>query len=231
MALCKVLVALVLLVSLSSTVSSHSVPKPPVYVSPASPPIYSPAPSPIYSPAPSPVYAPVPSPVAAPPTPAASPPKYVIEKKFIAVQGVVYCKSCKYTAYNTLNGSYITPWLVHYEFGINCATVKMVCLTSAKKKTKPVVLTAVTDKKGYFFIPPSKKVSHLGAKMCKVFLVSPPPKKSKSMTPTNMYGGLSGAYLRSTKLSKPLPYVLFTVGPFAYAPPHAKNPQPYIENG
>ncbi|XP_026436041.1 non-classical arabinogalactan protein 31-like [Papaver somniferum] len=213
MALCKVLVALVILVSLSSTVSSHSVPKPPVYVAPASPPVYSPAPSPIYSPAPSPVYAPVPSPVAAPPTPVASPPKYVIEKKFIAVQGVVYCKSCKYTAYNTLMEATALPG----------ATVKMVCLTSAKKKNKPVVLTAVTDKKGYFFIPPSKKVSHLGAqKRCKVFLVSP-PKKSKSMTPTNMYGGLSGAYLRPTKPSKPLPYALFTVGPFAYAPPPCKK--------
>ncbi|MCL7042857.1 hypothetical protein MKW94_020008 [Papaver nudicaule] len=135
MALSKVLVAVMLLVSLT-TVSAHLVPipKPPVYVAPASPPVYSPAPSPIYSPAPSPpIYAPVPSPLAAPPTPVASPPKYVPEKRQIAVQA--------------LPG----------------ATVKMVCATSAKKKNKPVVLTAVTDKKGYFFIAPSKKVSHLGA--------------------------------------------------------------------
>ncbi|MCL7030904.1 hypothetical protein MKW94_025109 [Papaver nudicaule] len=115
------------------------------------------------------IYAPVPSPLAAPPTPVASPPKYVPEKRQIAVQGVVYCKSCKYTAYNTL----------------------------MEATALPVVLTAVTDKKGYFFIAPSKKVSHLGAqKRCKVFLVSPPKKsKVKSMIPTNMYGGLIGAYL------------------------------------
>ncbi|KAI3913481.1 hypothetical protein MKW98_003960 [Papaver atlanticum] len=146
MALSKVLVALVLLVSLSTNVSAHLVPKPaPVAVAPASPPVYSPAPSP------------------------------------------------------------------------------MVCVTSAKKKNKPVVLTAVTDKNGYFFIPPSKKVSHLGAqKRCKVFLYSA-PKKSKSMTPTNLNSGLTGAYLKRVKPSKPLPFALFTVGPFAYAPPPCKK--------
>ncbi|KAI3940234.1 hypothetical protein MKW92_004463 [Papaver armeniacum] len=208
MALSKVLVALVLLVSLCTTVSAHLVPKPPVSVAPASPPVYSPAPSPVYSPAPSPVYAPVPSPVAAPPTPVASPPKYVPEKRLIAVQGVVYCKSCKYTAYNTLMEATALPG----------ATVKMVCVTSTKKKNKPVVLTAVTDKNGYFFIPPSKKVSHLGAqKRCRVFLFSA-PKKSKSMTPTNLNSGITGAYLKRVKPSKPLPFALFTVGPFAYAP-------------
>ncbi|MCL7046655.1 hypothetical protein MKW94_017797 [Papaver nudicaule] len=123
------------------------------------------------------MYAPVPSPLAAPPTPVASPPKYVPGKRQIAVQGVVYCKSCKYTAYNTL--------------------MEATALPGATKKNKPVVLTAVTDNKGYFFIAPSKKVSHLGAqKRCKVFLVSPPKKsKVKSMIPTNMYGGLIGAYL------------------------------------
>ncbi|MCL7029246.1 hypothetical protein MKW94_022208 [Papaver nudicaule] len=216
MALSKVLVAVMLLVSLTTTVSAHLVPipKPPVTVLPASPPVYSPAPSPIYSPAPSPIYAPVPSPLAAPPTPVASPPKYVIEKRQIAVQGVVYCKSCKYTAYNTLMEATALPG----------ATVKMVCATSAKKKNKPVVLTAVTDKKGYFFVAPSKKVSHLGAqKRCKVFLVSPPKKsKVKSMIPTNMNQGLTGAYLMPTKPAKPLPFALFTVGPFAYAPPPCK---------
>ncbi|KAI3974042.1 hypothetical protein MKX01_026439 [Papaver californicum] len=215
MALSKILVALVLLVSLCTTVSTHPVPVPkpaPVYVAPASPPVYSPAPSPVYSPAPSPVYAPVPSPVAAPPTPVASPPKYVPEKRLVAVQGVVYCKSCKYTAYNNLMKATALPG----------AVVKMVCVTSEKKKNKPVVLTAVTDKNGYFFIPPSKKVSHLGAqKRCKVFLYSA-PKKSKFMTPTNLNAGLSGAYLMPTKPSKPLPFALFTVGPFAYAPPPCK---------
>ncbi|MCL7032525.1 hypothetical protein MKW94_016037 [Papaver nudicaule] len=154
MALSKVLVAVMLLVSLT-TVSAHLVPipKPPVYVAPASPPVYSPAPSPIYSPAPSPpIYAPVPSPLAAPPTPVASPPKYVPEKRQIAVQGVVYCKSCKYTAYNTLMEATALP----ERLFLHC-----------------------TIKEGEPF-------------RC-----------------------LSGAYLMPTKPSKPLPFALFTVGPFA----------------
>ncbi|MCL7046396.1 hypothetical protein MKW94_005395 [Papaver nudicaule] len=193
MALSEVLVAVMLLVSLT-TVSAHLVPipKPPVYVAPASPPVYSPAPSPIYSPAPSPpIYAPVPSPHAAPPTPIASPPKYVPKKGRLPFKVL----STASHATTTLPG----------------ATVKMVCATSAKKKNKPVVLTAVTD-------------NHLGAqKRCKVFLVSPPKKaKVKSMIPTNIHGGLSGAYLMPTKPSKPLPFALFTVGPFAYAPPPCK---------
>ncbi|KAI3923004.1 hypothetical protein MKW98_013538 [Papaver atlanticum] len=75
-------------------------------------------------------------------------------------------------------------------------TVKMI--RHGKPRDNALVLFAVTDKKGYFSIPPTKEVSdRVARKRCK---------------------GLSGAYLRLTVPPKPLHFALFTVGPFAYEP-------------
>ncbi|MCL7039480.1 hypothetical protein MKW94_007888 [Papaver nudicaule] len=177
MALSKVFVSLMLLISLSiGTVSGGGViggkalapKKPPVAVAPAYAPIYSPAPSPI----------------AVPPTPAASPPVYAPVRR-------LYCHS-------------------------RCAEVRLVC--HGKPKENPLKIMATTDKNGYFFILATKKVSEYGAqKRCRVFLQSAPT-NSKFIHSTHMNGGLSGAYLRYTKPAKPLPFALYTVGPFAYEP-------------
>lgn len=63
-----------------------------------------------HAPTPAPVKPPVkPSPPSVkPPTPSppsASPPSYPVTRKLLAVQGVVYCKSCKYSGIDTLLGA------------------------------------------------------------------------------------------------------------------------------
>ncbi|KAI3925445.1 hypothetical protein MKW92_003827 [Papaver armeniacum] len=211
MALSKLIVSLMLLISLGIAVSTEAVvvdgypapKKPPVAVAPASPPKQSPV---VVAPAPAPIYYGAPSPIAVPPTSAASPPVYLPLRRLIAVQGVVFAKPCADFGHDTLM----------HSSALEGAMVKMVC--HGKPKDNPLMLTAVTDKNGYFFIPPTKKVSEYGAqKRCRVFLHSPPA-KSKFQHSTHMNSGLSGAYLRTTKPKKPLPFVLYTVGPFAYEP-------------
>ncbi|KAI3908354.1 hypothetical protein MKX01_027376 [Papaver californicum] len=140
--------------------------------------------------------------VPVPPTPAVSSPL----RKLIAVQGYVSCKSCADAGRNAILRGLPLPG----------ATVKMIC--HGKPRDNALILFAVTDKNGYFFIPPTKKVSDSGArKRCRVYLHSPPA-HSKCQQSTYIHGGLSGAYLRLTVPRKPLPFALFTVGPFAYEP-------------
>ncbi|KAI3880615.1 hypothetical protein MKX03_037487 [Papaver bracteatum] len=190
MALSKVLVSLMLLVVLSNTYSSEADElKCPVPKSPKTSVNRVSADS-------APILVPV------PPTP----PIYVPHRKLIAVQGYVSCKSCADAGHNAIMRGLPLPG----------AMVKMIC--HGKPRDNALVLFAVTDKKGYFFIPPTKKVSDRGArKRCKVYLHSAPA-HSKCQHSTYMHGGLSGAYLRLTVPPKPLPFALFTVGPFAYEP-------------
>ncbi|RZC63646.1 hypothetical protein C5167_025386 [Papaver somniferum] len=211
MALSKVIVSLMLLISLGIAISSEAVvvdgypapKKPPVVVAPASAPKTPPV---AVAPASAPIYYYTPSPIAVPPTSSASPPVYLPIRRFVAVQGVVFAKPCADFGHDTLMHSVPLPG----------AMVKMVC--HGKPQDNALMLTAVTDENGYFFIPPTKKVSEYGAqKRCRVFLHSPPA-TSKFQHSTHMNGGLSGAYLRRTKPEKPLPFVLYTVGPFAYEP-------------
>ncbi|KAI3970189.1 hypothetical protein MKW92_015309 [Papaver armeniacum] len=190
MALCKVLVLLVLSILLSNTFSSEAALQCPV---PKKPKVSLDR-----------VSAPVLVPV--PPTPVKSSPIYLPLRKLIAVQGYVSCKSCADAGHNAIMRGLPLPG----------ATVKMIC--HGKPKQNALILTAVTDKKGYFFIPPTNKVSDRGArKRCKVYLHAPPA-HSKCQHSTHIHGGLSGAYLRLTVPPKPLPFALFTVGPFAYEP-------------
>lgn len=94
------------------------------------------------------------------------------------------------------------------------ATVKLQC-----NNTKhPQEAKATTDKNGYFFLEAPKKITNYGAHKCKVSLVSAPNTACGKATDLN--GGVSGGALRPEKkyVSHQLPFVLYTVGPFAFEP-------------
>jgi hypothetical protein len=94
------------------------------------------------------------------------------------------------------------------------ATVKLQC-----NNTKyPVVETAKTDKNGYFFITAPKTVTSYASHKCKVFLISSPV--ATCSKPSNFNDGLKGSLLRPEKpyVANKLPFVLYTVGPFAFEP-------------
>ncbi|KAI6705161.1 hypothetical protein NL676_008123 [Syzygium grande] len=178
-------------------------PQPPVYPptqhhhAPGHPPFYPPfhhhghplIPAPSVSPIYPPAHPPVKPPFHHPP----------YSRGFIAVQGLVYCKSCK----NTLYGA--TP-----IFG---AQVKLLC----KNTRHTVVVTEKTDKNGYFFLQAPRTVTSFASHKCKVYLVSSPI--SSCSQPSNLNGGLTGAYLKWEKppLIK-LPFILYSVGPLAFEP-------------
>ncbi|KAK7400589.1 hypothetical protein VNO78_11799 [Psophocarpus tetragonolobus] len=153
-----------------------------------------------HPPAPPPVHPPLNPPV--PVHPPLHPPLHTFPRSFIAVQGVVYVKSCKYAGVDTLLGA--TPQLG--------AVVKLQCNNTKYK----LVLTSKTDKNGYFYIEAPKSITTYGAHKCNVVLVSAP----NGLKASNLHGGITGANLRPEKpfLSKKLPFVLYTVGPLAFEP-------------
>ncbi|KAF8409235.1 hypothetical protein HHK36_005309 [Tetracentron sinense] len=120
----------------------------------------------------------------------------------VAVQGVVFCKSCKYLGIDTLLGA--SP--------LNGSVVRLEC----NNRRHPVSKEATTDKNGYFFMLAPKKMTTYEVRKCKVFLVSSPLESCKK--PTDLHGGTSGAMLMPEEPRFPLPFALFTVGPFAFAP-------------
>ncbi|XP_043690005.1 non-classical arabinogalactan protein 30-like [Telopea speciosissima] len=124
-------------------------------------------------------------------------------RKLVAVQGVVYCKSCKYSGSETLTDA----------TAFSDAVVKLVCY-NRKHVTE---VEGKTDKNGYFFIEAPKTVSTYGVHKCKVFLVSSP--KLTCSLKTNLHGGVTGATLMYEKTKTPLSYALYSVGPFAFDPP------------
>ncbi|KAJ8761570.1 hypothetical protein K2173_004346 [Erythroxylum novogranatense] len=131
-------------------------------------------------------------------------PPYHYPRSFVAVQGVVYCKSCKYVGVGTLLGAEPLPG----------AMVKLQC-----NNTKyPLVTKAATDKNGYFFLEAPKTITNYGAHKCKVSLLSSP--NTTCDIPSDLHGGKTGGSLRPGKpfVVNKLPFVLFTVGPFAYEP-------------
>ncbi|XP_052203471.1 non-classical arabinogalactan protein 30-like [Diospyros lotus] len=142
--------------------------------------------------------------------PPVHPPSSPLPKRnFVAVQGVVYCKPCKYAGVETLLGA--TP--------LAEATVRLECNNT---KFHPLVQEAKTDKNGYFFIMAAKGVTNYGAHKCKVALVSSP--SAACSKPTDLHSGKQGAVLIPKKppvkdVPKPLPFELFSVGPFAFEPP------------
>ncbi|GJS37598.1 hypothetical protein Tco_0535980 [Tanacetum coccineum] len=160
-----------------------------------------------HSPTKAPVHAPVHAPAQPPsssPAPVAAP---MPARKFVAVQGVVYCKSCKYTGVDTLLGA--TP-LMGAEVLLTCNNTKY-----------PLRVKGTTDKNGYFFIKPPKTLTTYGSHTCRVTLLTSP--MATCNAPTNLHAGLKGSLLVPSKkppLSSPnagpLPYDVFSVGPFAF---------------
>ncbi|KAL3519772.1 hypothetical protein ACH5RR_017921 [Cinchona calisaya] len=163
------------------------------------------APKPHHSPSHPPVHPPV-NPPAHPPVkpPVHHPVDPPVVRKLVAVQGVVYCKSCKYAGVDTL-------WGAKPLVG---AVVRLICHNT---QYKPVVAEAMTDKNGYFLIMP-EKLTNAAHHKCKVFLVKSPSEMCN--VPTNFNYGLNGTILVPTSKPNPLgpKYALFNVGPFAYEP-------------
>lgn len=177
--------------------------KPPTHP-PVKPPSHPPVKPPALPPVKPPSHPPVKPPTKAPaPAPYTNPPR-----KLVAVQGVVYCKNCSYSGVDTLLGA--SP--------LSGATVELRC-----RNTKYLIKkTSTTDKNGYFFLQAPKYITTYGAHKCRVFLINMPKKSGPCSHATNLNGGLSGAFLfLNKKLApppKPLPFSLFTVGPFAFEP-------------
>lgn len=95
------------------------------------------------------------------------------------------------------------------------ATIQLTCENTKYKK---VLVQAKTDKNGYFYLEAPKTVTSFAAHKCRVSLVKSP--LAKCSKPSNLHDGLNGAILRPQKsyVSNKVPYVLYTVGPFAFEP-------------
>ncbi|KAH7546017.1 hypothetical protein FEM48_Zijuj01G0156200 [Ziziphus jujuba var. spinosa] len=177
------------------------------------PPTPAPAHAPTHKPVQSPShppshYAPTHPPAHPPSTSPAHPPSHppaVPPRRLVAVQGVVYCKAtCKYAGQRTLWGA--KPLLG--------GTVRLYC-----RNTKySLVLTAKTDKNGYFFITANDKITSYGAHKCKVSLASSP--LATCQKAADLHDGFKGAFLRAEKpiFYQKRPYLLYTVGPFLFEP-------------
>ncbi|PON58400.1 Pistil-specific extensin-like protein [Parasponia andersonii] len=176
---------------------------------PATPPPkpYTPPPKPAtpppkpYTPPPKP-HTPPPKPYTPPAKPPVHPPYIPQPRKLVAVQGVVYCKSCKYAGVDTLlNATEVAGAIVRLQ----CRNTKYSLFATAK-----------TDKHGYFLIRPNFLTTY-GVHKCKVSLLySPLPYCRK---PSILHGGDKGGVLRpELKSDAKLPFVLYSAGPFAFEP-------------
>ncbi|KAK3204135.1 hypothetical protein Dsin_018181 [Dipteronia sinensis] len=134
-------------------------------------------------------------------------PSFPFPRKLVAVQGVVFLKSCKYAYNDTLSEA----------TSLAGAFVKLQCNNTAK----PLTAQAQTDKNGYFLLLAPKTITNYAIHKCKASLV--PSKLPLVKKPSDLHGGVSGAILKVDK-KKPLvivnkvDYALFTVGPFAFEP-------------
>ncbi|MCO5608928.1 hypothetical protein L7F22_063146 [Adiantum nelumboides] len=123
----------------------------------------------------------------------------------LSVQGVVFCQNCLYVGSNSLTGA--QP--------LKGARVQLACRDRRYKTF--LYDTARTDENGYFLltIPDFNYRLHDPLRTCRVFLLSSySPSCNKR---TNINSGKFGAYLRQPKAYPD--EVLYTVGPFAFAPP------------
>lgn len=92
------------------------------------------------------------------------------------------------------------------------AVVKLQCNNTKYK----LVQTSKSDKNGYFYIEAPKSITTYGAHKCNVVLVSAP----NGLKASNLHGGITGSLLRPEKpfFYQKLPFMLYTVGPFAFEP-------------
>ncbi|XP_024632945.1 non-classical arabinogalactan protein 30 [Medicago truncatula] len=123
-------------------------------------------------------------------------------RSLIAIEGVVYVKSCNHVGVDTLKGA--TPLLG--------AVVKLQC----NNYKYMLVLKAKTDKKGYFYIGAPKNITSCITRHCNVVLDS----ASNGLKPSNLHGGFTGALLKPVKqsVSKSVSLKLYIVGPFVFEP-------------
>ncbi|XP_076942266.1 uncharacterized protein LOC143612083 [Bidens hawaiensis] len=176
---------------------------------PTKAPVHPPTKAPVHPPTVAPVHPPVKAPVHPPTVAPVHPPAHapLPVRRQVAVRGMVYCKACKYKGVDTLLGA--TP--------LKGAKVLLTC-----NNTKyPLRVKGTTDSNGFFFIMPPKTLTTFGVHKCKATLLSSP--KATCNHPTNLHYGVKGAPLVPTpklvgsKLpTPPLPFDVFTVGPFAY---------------
>ncbi|KAG9459426.1 hypothetical protein H6P81_003934 [Aristolochia fimbriata] len=128
--------------------------------------------------------------------------------KIMGLQGLVYCRR---------SAAHLEP--------LQGAVVRVTCLITKSESNgyesrEPVsFLCNPTNEKGYFFM--TKKVSELersGKKVgeCKAFLHHSPCDTCN--VPTDAYNGVTGAPLKSHRLSPHNDMQLFSVGPFIYTP-------------
>ncbi|MCO5598234.1 hypothetical protein L7F22_052326 [Adiantum nelumboides] len=142
--------------------------------------------------------------------------------KSISVEGVISCQNCKYVGSDSLTKA--KP--------IAGAKVKLACQTGPRYKSF-FYATATSDANGFFLIP----VPHFDFRKfspvddCVVILVSSPVKECSTVTDINM--GKTGGLLRPNPTFAPSENLMFSVGPFAFAPkqcssnpPPAYNPHP-----
>ncbi|MQL73574.1 hypothetical protein Taro_005931 [Colocasia esculenta] len=133
------------------------------------------------------------------PPPPPSPLRY-----HVAVEGVIYCKTCKLSGYNKYVDASPLPG----------AVARLECTNSGRRN---VTLEATTDKNGYFFLQ-APKVSSNTVNKCRVYLVSSPLAYCKK--PSNLNGGVKGAKLKYEKIISDgtNDYALYTSGFLQFAP-------------
>ncbi|KAJ9563125.1 hypothetical protein OSB04_008285 [Centaurea solstitialis] len=193
---------------------------PPMAHAPTKAPVSAPIQPPTKAPVKAPTKAPVQPPTKAPVQPPSSSPAPVHAplpaRKLVAVQGVVYCKACKYKGVDTLLGA--TP--------LQGAEVLLTC----NNTRYPLRVKGTSDKNGYFFIKPPKTLTTYGFHKCNVRLMTSP--MASCNEPTDLHGGVKGSMLVPNKKPResnpdahPLPYEVFTVGPLAFEP-STKTPCP-----
>ncbi|KAG2320724.1 hypothetical protein Bca52824_013937 [Brassica carinata] len=173
---------------------------------PVKPPVYPPTKASTKPPTKPPVKPPVSPPAKPPVKPPVYPPKF--NRSLVAVQGTVFCKSCKYASYDSLTGA--KP--------VEGAVVRLLC-----KSKKNIVAETTTDKNGYFFLLAPKTVTNFGFRGCRAYLVK--SKDYKCNKVSKLFGGDVGAELRPVKtpgksavVINKLTYGVFNVGPFAFDP-------------
>ncbi|KFK36369.1 hypothetical protein AALP_AA4G114500 [Arabis alpina] len=131
-----------------------------------------------------------------------------MNRRLVAVEGMVYCKSCKYSGIDTLLEA--SP--------LQGATVRLACNNTKRGLT----METTTDKNGYFFMLAPNKLTSYAFHTCRVSPTNPGPAAATvtCTVPSKLNNGTTGAMLkpsRSINIAEH-DYVLFSVGPFAFEP-------------
>ncbi|KAL1187637.1 Non-classical arabinogalactan protein 31 [Cardamine amara subsp. amara] len=143
-----------------------------------------------------------------------------VSPRLVAVQGMVYCKSCKYSGIDTLVGA--SP--------LQGATVRLACNIT---KRSSVTMETKTDKNGYFFMLAPKTLTTKAVHTCRAWpmntkpasetmrtITRPAPATTACTVLTQLNNGTTGAILKPSKTINigEHDYVLFSAGPFAFEP-------------